>query len=133
MSTASKAMVGQAIPAEEALVPEVSLPTELEELRELITEGHMRGYLTQEEVTARLEENEVSEEQSRELHAYLADQGVEVIPADVAAIALVADAKVADDSVARKPEIDLSIEPSLDSLRLYLRSIGKVELLTAAE
>jgi RNA polymerase primary sigma factor len=126
-------MVGQAVPAEEALVLEVSLPAELEELRELITEGHMRGYLTQEEVATRLEESEVSEEQSRDLHAYLADQGVEVIPADVAALALVADAKVADDSVARKPEIDLSIEPSLDSLRLYLRSIGKVELLTAAE
>src|SRR6476660_9248721 len=133
MSTASKAMVGHAVPAEEALIPEVSLPVELEELRELITEGHVRGYLTQEEVAARLEESEVSEEQSRELHAYLTDQGVEVIPADVAAIALVADAKVADDSVTRKPEIDLSVEPSLDSLRLYLRSIGKVELLTAAE
>jgi RNA polymerase primary sigma factor len=133
MSTASKAMVGQAVPAEEALVPDVSLPVELEELRELITEGHMRGYLTQEEVATRLEESEISDEQSRDLHAYLADQGVEVIPADVAALALVADPKVADDSVARKPEIDLSIEPSLDSLRLYLRSIGKVELLTAAE
>ena len=34
---------------------------------------------------------------------------------------------------ARKPEIDLTVEPSLDSLRLYLRSIGRVELLTADE
>src|SRR5213079_600397 len=33
----------------------------------------------------------------------------------------------------RKPEVDLTIEPSLDSLRLYLRSIGRVELLTAGE
>jgi RNA polymerase primary sigma factor len=34
----------------------------------------------------------------------------------------------------RKPvEIDLSVEPSLDSLRLYLRSIGRVELLTAEQ
>jgi RNA polymerase primary sigma factor len=31
----------------------------------------------------------------------------------------------------RKPEIDLTVEPSLDSLRLYLRSIGRVPLLTA--
>ena len=31
----------------------------------------------------------------------------------------------------RKPEIDLTVEPSLDSLRLYLRSIGRVQLLTA--
>ena len=34
---------------------------------------------------------------------------------------------------AKKPELDLTVEPSLDSLRLYLRSIGKVELLTAAQ
>src|SRR5204862_4724700 len=32
---------------------------------------------------------------------------------------------------AKKPELDLTVEPSLDSLRLYLRSIGRVELLTA--
>jgi RNA polymerase primary sigma factor len=31
----------------------------------------------------------------------------------------------------KKPEIDLTVEPSLDSLRLYLRSIGRVDLLTA--
>jgi RNA polymerase primary sigma factor len=33
----------------------------------------------------------------------------------------------------RKVEVDLSVEPSLDSLRLYLRSIGRVQLLTAEE
>jgi RNA polymerase primary sigma factor len=32
-----------------------------------------------------------------------------------------------------KAEVDLSVEPSLDSLRLYLRSIGRVPLLTAEE
>ena len=31
----------------------------------------------------------------------------------------------------KKAELDLTVEPSLDSLRLYLRSIGRVELLTA--
>ena len=34
---------------------------------------------------------------------------------------------------AKKAELDLTVEPSLDSLRLYLRSIGQVELLTAAQ
>jgi RNA polymerase primary sigma factor len=33
----------------------------------------------------------------------------------------------------KKAEVDLTVEPSLDSLRLYLRSIGRVALLTAAE
>ena len=31
----------------------------------------------------------------------------------------------------KRDELDLTVEPSLDSLRLYLRSIGTVELLTA--
>jgi len=33
----------------------------------------------------------------------------------------------------RRPEVDLAVEPSLDSLRLYLRSIGRVPLLSAEE
>jgi RNA polymerase primary sigma factor len=33
----------------------------------------------------------------------------------------------------RRPDVDLTVEPSLDSLRLYLRSIGRVPLLTAEE
>jgi RNA polymerase primary sigma factor len=33
----------------------------------------------------------------------------------------------------KRPELDLTVEPSLDSLRLYLRSIGRVPLLRADE
>ena len=33
----------------------------------------------------------------------------------------------------KKVEVDLTVEPSLDSLRLYLRSIGRVSLLTAEQ
>src|SRR5206468_5714186 len=38
-----------------------------------------------------------------------------------------------DTDEPKRPSVDLTTEPSLDSLRLYLRSIGKVPLLTAAE
>src|SRR5690606_26639611 len=41
--------------------------------------------------------------------------------------------RTAAEDAPRKPAIDLTVEPSLDSLRLYLRSIGKVPLLTAEE
>src|ERR1700690_1026083 len=33
----------------------------------------------------------------------------------------------------KRAEVDLTVEPSLDSLRLYLRSIGRVPLLSAEE
>ena len=36
-------------------------------------------------------------------------------------------------STAKRPEVDLTVEPSLDSLRLYLRAIGRVPLLNAEE
>jgi RNA polymerase primary sigma factor len=33
----------------------------------------------------------------------------------------------------KRPDVDLTVEPSLDSLRLYLRSIGRVPLLSAED
>src|ERR1035441_11034796 len=33
----------------------------------------------------------------------------------------------------KRPELDLTVEPSLDSLRLYLRNLGRVPLLSAEE
>ena len=102
----------------------------VEELRVLIARGHEQGHLTFEEIAATLEEVEVSKEQVRHLHTYLVEHGVDVIAAD--GLTAYKEAKgEADDK--RKPELDLTVEPSLDSLRLYLRSIGRVELLTAIQ
>jgi RNA polymerase primary sigma factor len=116
---------------------------ELEEVRPLIAEGQERGYLTIEEIQAWLEESEVSKEQVQELHAYLDDQGIEVVDADgrpakseassVEASAAAASEPRPDQATSKKVEIDLTVEPSLDSLRLYLRSIGRVALLTAEQ
>jgi RNA polymerase primary sigma factor len=116
---------------------------ELEELRPLIAEGQERGYLTFEEIRACLEESEVTKEQVQELHAYLDDQGIEVVDGDgrpaksenssVEASAAAATEPRPEQTSSKKVEIDLTVEPSLDSLRLYLRSIGRVALLTAEQ
>jgi RNA polymerase primary sigma factor len=102
-----------------------------EELRGLIAVGTERGYLTFEEIASTLEEVEVTKEQVSELHAHLVDQGVDVIAAD--GVTAYKESKAAEDggTSRRKQELDLTVEPSLDSLRLYLRSIGSVDLLTA--
>jgi RNA polymerase primary sigma factor len=108
---------------------ETPLP-ETEELSGLIAEGRERGYLTFEEISATLEEVEVTKEQVRELHSYLIEHGVDVIAAD--GVSAYKEAKgEGQPGQVKKPELDLTVEPSLDSLRLYLRSIGRVELLTA--
>jgi RNA polymerase primary sigma factor len=108
-----------------------SLP-DSEELHALISTGQERGYLTFEEISATLEEVEITKEQVRGLHSYLIEHGVDVIGAD--GVTAYKEAK-ADGAGAKrtKPELDLTVEPSLDSLRLYLRSIGRVELLTAEQ
>ncbi len=55
---------------------------ELDELRPLIAEGHERGFLTFEQIAACLEEADVTKEQVQELHAYLDEQGIDVVEAD---------------------------------------------------
>jgi RNA polymerase primary sigma factor len=114
----------------------------LEELRSLIIDGQERGFLTFDDISAALEEVEVTKEQLQELHLYLSEQGIDVVGADgrnaqsegakVEAAAAARKATVnGTEEVPKKPELDLTVEPSLDSLRLYLRSIGRVALLTA--
>jgi RNA polymerase primary sigma factor len=113
---------------------------ELDELRPLIAEGQERGFLTFEQIAGCLEEVEVTKEQLQELHTYLDDQGIDVVGADGNPIkpGTAVDNNNAQSSgnqaeERKKLEIDLTVEPSLDSLRLYLRSIGRVDLLTAEQ
>jgi RNA polymerase primary sigma factor len=121
----------------EALLEGPSI-TEIDELRALIAEGQERGFLTFEQIASCLEEVEVTKEQIIELHAFLEGEGIDIVGSDGKPATTegrrfepaVRDADKEPDAP-RKPEIDLTVEPSLDSLRLYLRSIGKVELLTA--
>jgi len=111
--------------------------TEPEELRGLIALGRERGYLTFEQIASTLEEVEITKEQIAGLHAHLTEQGVEVLAEEgvPAYKEQRAEERNGDGNAAaaKKAELDLTVEPSLDSLRLYLRSIGQVELLTAAE
>jgi RNA polymerase primary sigma factor len=123
--------------AEVLLAEEVSI-TEIDELRPLITEGQEKGILTFTQIASALEEIEVTKEQVLELHAYLEDHGIDVVGEDGRPAVSEGGRFERSDSAGekpadapRKPEIDLTVEPSLDSLRLYLRSIGRVELLTA--
>ena len=112
---------------------------DIEELRTLAAEGRERGYLTFEEIAACLEEVEVTKEQVVEFRAHLLDAGVEIVAESerpgggLVSVPSDGDGAQPAQSSAKKPEIDLTIEPSLDSLRLYLRSIGRVDLLTAGQ
>jgi RNA polymerase primary sigma factor len=103
----------------------VRLP-DSEELRALIAEGHERGFVTVEGLASALEESDATKEQVSELYAHLEEHGIEVQH----------ETETPPPGTAPPPpkvELDLTVKPSLDSLRLYLRSIGRVSLLTARE
>src|SRR4051794_19583181 len=104
-------------------------------MRSLIAEARERGYVTPGEISAALEEQEPSVEQITELHQYFGEQGIDLV-SDEDAPAAKEEEPVAPKGaieVPKKVELDLTVEPSLDSLRLYLRSIGRVDLLTAQQ
>ena len=110
---------------------------DVDELRLLAVEGRERGFLSFEEIAACLEEVEVTKEQISDFRAHLVETGVEIVSQDgrPAPNAVPDGSPAGADGAAsaKKPEIDLTVEPSLDSLRLYLRSIGRVDLLTAEQ
>jgi RNA polymerase primary sigma factor len=117
-------------PVRQAVVADDQSLEGSDELRGLIATGTERGYLTFEEIASTLEEVEVTKEQVSELHSHLVEQGVDVIAAD--GVTAYKESKgEGSSSHGKKQELDLTVEPSLDSLRLYLRSIGAVDLLTA--
>jgi RNA polymerase primary sigma factor len=135
---------------------------EIEELQTLIADGQERGFVASDALATALEEAEVALEQVQDLLSYLEEHGIEIVgdpvperaerelseePDESRPIPLHRDEvpdpedegpeeQVELDQVVelRPAELDLDgAESSLDSLRLYLRSIGRVPLLSAAE
>ncbi len=145
----------------EAAVLATESVVELEEVQGVLASARERGFVTAASLQAVIEEAELSSEQAHDLFSHLEEHGVEIVDVEPAA-ELQADsvdpaAASADDTLepgaepnadegdeetrgvrARLQELkqaqsELSADPSLDSLRLYLRSIGRVPLLTAEE
>jgi RNA polymerase primary sigma factor len=113
------------VPRVPMLTVDIALP-DIEELKALVQEGQEKGYLTYDEVAGALEETEVTKEQLEDFYTYLLDHNIELLDG---ASQQPGTADVVSGEKA--PELDLNVEPSLDSLRQYLREIGKVPLLTA--
>ena len=103
--------------------PAVQLPA-IAELRSLVAIGRIRGAITTEMIAAAVEQANVPSGQLEEFHQYLAASGIEVLD-DVSEEPDAAD-------LDRQP-LDIAVEPSLDGVRLYLRQIGRVPLLTAEQ
>ncbi len=109
---------------------EIALP-DVEELHRLVEQGQEKGFLTYDEIVPALEDVELTKEQIEDFFAYLADHSIEVMEGEQHKVLPHEQPPPAPEDEKTAPKLDLTVEPSLDSLRLYLREIGKVPLLTA--
>ncbi len=106
-----------------------------EQVRDKLTEtGKKRGVLTYEEIAERMSSFEIESDQMDEYYEYLGEQGVELISENE---------ETEDPNVQQLAKAeeefdlnDLSVPPGVkinDPVRMYLKEIGRVNLLSAKE
>ncbi|ASJ71597.1 RNA polymerase sigma factor RpoD [Granulosicoccus antarcticus] len=106
-------------------------------LKELIKKGKEQGFLTYAEVNDHLPEGIVDPEQVEEIIAMIADMGISVGEVAPEADSLIlsdknssADDDAADEAAAVLATVDGEFGRTTDPVRMYMREMGTVELLT---
>ncbi len=106
-------------------------------LKELISKGKEQGFLTYAEVNDHLPEGIVDPEQVEEIIAMIADMGITVGEVAPEADSLIlsdknssADDDAADEAAAVLATVDGEFGRTTDPVRMYMREMGTVELLT---
>jgi RNA polymerase primary sigma factor len=101
------------------------------ELPRLVADGLEKGFLTYDEIAAALEDVVLTSEQTEEFYTYLSERSIDLVEGEQHKQPPDGRPALVEDEAKGPPKLDLAVEPSLDSLQLYLREIGRVPLLTA--
>ncbi|WP_426122059.1 RNA polymerase sigma factor RpoD [Methylococcus capsulatus] len=109
------------------------------QLKELIAKGKMQGYLTFSEVNDHLPSDIVDPEQMEDIICMINDMGIEVhedVPdnedliQDTAVVAESDEDEAAEVAAALASSVDTELGRTTDPVRMYMREMGTVELLT---
>src|SRR5690348_12205120 len=115
-----------------------NLPQQQSEIKQLITKGREQGYLTYAEVNDHLPDDIVDPEQIEDIIGMINGMGIEVHEVAPDTEMLLPDApantedddSAAEEAVALLSAVDAEVGRTTDPVRMYMREMGTVELLT---
>ncbi|HEX7369227.1 MAG TPA: RNA polymerase sigma factor RpoD, partial [Rhodanobacteraceae bacterium] len=115
-----------------------NLPSQQSEIKQLITKGREQGYLTYAEVNDHLPDDIVDPEQIEDIIGMINGMGIEVheVAPDTDTISAEGptggddDETATEEAVALLSAVDAEVGRTTDPVRMYMREMGTVELLT---
>ena len=114
--------------------PELTLDMSQAAVKKMIAEAKERGYLTYDQLNQVLPPDQVSSEQIEDVMSMLSEMGINIIEAEEAEEEEKGSTQVAETSTSREVAVAQTETEKLDRtddpVRMYLREMGSVELLS---